>query len=108
MERKNAWRNYDETELKNLEALSLRYRRFLDDGKTERECVALAVALAEKKGYKSLADVIETGIAPKPGEGVYVNVMGKAVLLFLMGKAPLEKGVNIVGAHVDSPRLDIK
>ncbi len=108
MERKNAWSTYTKTDLKKLEDVSLRYRAFLDAGKTERECVSAAIALAEKAGYRDLADVIAAKGKLKAGDGVYVNVMGKAILLFLMGRQPLEKGVNIVGAHVDSPRVDIK
>ncbi len=108
MERKNAWKSYTEEELSAVEKMAVAYRRFLDAGKTERECVKQAVALAEGKGYRDLHECIAQGVSPKPGEGVYVNVMGKAVLLFLMGKAPVTQGINIVGAHVDSPRLDIK
>ncbi|MGI6173523.1 MAG: aminopeptidase [Christensenellales bacterium] len=108
MERKNAWKSYTEEELSAVEKTAVAYRRFLDAGKTERECVKQAVALAEEKGYRDLHECIAQGVSPKPGEGVYVNVMGKAVLLFLMGKAPMTQGINIVGAHVDSPRLDIK
>ena len=108
MERKNAWSAYTKTDLKKLEDVSVRYRAFLDAGKTERECVTAAIALAEKAGYRDLNRVIAEKGKLKAGDGVYVNVMGKAILLFLMGKQPLEKGINIVGAHVDSPRVDIK
>jgi len=108
MERPNAWKTYDQTQLNELEAISKKYRKYLDNGKTERECVTETVEMAEKAGYVNLADAIKTGTPLKPGAKVYVNCMGKAVMLFHLGKAPLTEGINIVGAHVDSPRIDIK
>ena len=108
MERKNAWKGYNEEDLKQVEDIAVRYRAFLDEGKTERECVTGAVKLAEAKGYRDLSAVIKEGKALKGGDKVYVNVMGKAICLFHLGKQPLEKGMNIVGAHVDSPRIDVK
>ena len=108
MERKNAWKNYTETDLQQVEDIAVRYRDFLDNGKTERECVSGAVKLAEEKGYRDLAAIIKEGTALTAGDKVYVNVMGKAIVLFHLGKQPLEKGMNIVGAHVDSPRIDLK
>ena len=108
MERPNAWKTYDQTQLNELEAISKKYRKYLDNGKTERECVTETVAIAEANGYVDLSDAIRTGTPLKPGDKVYVNCMGKAVMLFHLGKAPLTEGINIVGAHVDSPRIDIK
>ena len=108
MERKNAWKNYTETDLNAVEDIAVRYRAFLDEGKTERECVTGAVKLAEAKGYRDLSAVIAEGAKLNAGDKVYVNVMGKAIVLFHLGNAPLEKGMNIVGAHVDSPRIDLK
>ncbi len=108
MERPNAWKNYDDEALAMLEAVSVRYRDFLDHGKTERECVTETVAAAQKAGYVDLEQAIAQQRALKPGDKVYVNCMGKAVMLFHLGEEPLEKGVNIVGAHIDSPRIDIK
>ena len=108
MERKNAWKNYDEKALAALEALSLRYRAFLDGGKTERECVKEAVALAEKNGYSDLNAAIREGRRLNPGDKVYSVCMDKSIMLFHLGKKPLEAGINIVGAHIDSPRIDIK
>ncbi|MBQ4085018.1 MAG: aminopeptidase [Clostridia bacterium] len=108
MERKNAWKNYTEADLQQVEDIAVRYRDFLDNGKTERECVSGAVKLAEEKGYRDLAGIIKEGTPLAAGDKVYVNVMGKAIVLFHLGKAPLEKGMNIVGAHVDSPRIDLK
>ena len=108
MERPNAWKTYKKTDLKKVEQTASEYRRFLDNGKTERECAREAVEMLEKAGYISLKSVIEAGKKLKPGDKVYVNQMGKAVLVFLIGKKPLETGMNIVGAHIDSPRLDLK
>ena len=108
MERPNAWKTYKKADLKKVEQTAAEYRRFLDNGKTERECAAETVEMLEKAGYVSLKSAIEAGKKLKPGDKVYVNQMGKAVLIFLIGKKPLETGMNIVGAHIDSPRLDLK
>ena len=108
MERPNAWKSYDEQALQSLENISLGYRHFLDNGKTERECVAQAVEMAQKHGYVNLNDAIRAGKALRAGDKVYVNQMGKAIMLFHIGEKPLEQGVNIVGAHIDSPRIDLK
>ena len=108
MERKNAWTTYDEKDLQALEDVSKGYRAYLDGGKTERECVKETVAQAREAGYIDLAEAVAAGKKLKAGDKVFVNCMGKAVMLFHLGKAPLEKGINIVGAHIDSPRIDIK
>lgn len=108
MERKNAWKSYNEQELQELEAVCADYRRFLDEGKTERECVKTAIKLAEASGYRDMAEVIETGGKLNPGDKVYAQHMGKVIALFLIGEEPLEHGINILGAHIDSPRIDVK
>ncbi len=108
MERKNAWNTYTDLQLKELEDVAARYRRFLDGGKTERECVKRAVAHAQERGYVSLEQRIASGTPLRPGEKIYVSCMEKALMLFVIGEAPLEQGMNIVGAHIDSPRLDLK
>ena len=108
MERENAWKKYDKKALKELEALSVRYRNFLDNGKTERECADLAVELAKKNGYVSLEEAIKAGEKLKPGAKLWSAPMGKAIMLFIIGKEPMENGINIVGAHIDSPRIDVK
>ena len=108
MERPNAWLRYDENALQALEAVSRRYRTYLDQGKTERECVNETVELAQKAGYIDLKDAIREERALKAGDRVYVNCMGKAVMLFHLGRQPLAAGINIVGAHIDSPRIDVK
>ena len=108
MERKNMWEGYSEAELKELEAVNARYRECLDVAKTERECVKLTRRLAEEQGYQNLKTFIENGTSLKAGDKVYAECMGKTIVLFQIGKEPMEKGMNILGAHVDSPRLDVK
>ena len=108
MERKNAWLRYSDEQLQALEATSAAYRLFLDHGKTERECVTEAVEMAREAGYVSLSEVIRRGEPLKPGTKVYLAQMKKALLLFHIGEQPLEAGLNIIGAHIDSPRIDIK
>ena len=104
MERINAWKTYEKNDLEALEALSKRYRAFLDAGKTERECVREAVRLAKAQGFEDMR--LATSAAP--GDKLYLNWMGKALMLFIVGRAPLTEGANIVGAHIDSPRMDVK
>lgn len=108
MERKNMWEGYSEAELLELEELNARYRECLDAAKTERECVKLTRKLAEDNGYQNLNTLIEQGTSLKAGDKVYAECMGKTIVLFQIGKEPMEKGMNILGAHVDSPRLDVK
>lgn len=108
MARPNAWKSYDAQALQSLENISLGYRHFLDNGKTERECVAQAVEMAQKHGYVNLNDAVRAGKALRAGDKVYVNQMGKAIMLFHLGEKLFADGINIVGAHIDSPRIDLK
>lgn len=108
MERPCAWNSYDTDSLACLEALNERYRRFISENKTERECVAAAVKMAKDAGYKDLSEAVAAGQPVAAGDKFYVNTRGKALTLFCVGTEPLEAGLNILGAHVDSPRLDIK
>lgn len=108
MERRNAWLSYTEAEEKELEKLSMAYRHFLDAGKTERECVAQIIKEAEAAGYVSLKEKLANGETLKAGDKVYAVEMKKIIALFHIGQEPLEKGMNILGAHIDSPRLDVK
>ena len=108
MERPNAWKNYNKSELKKLEETAKEYRQFIDAGKTERECAAYAVSVLEKAGYLSLEKAVSDGKKLRAGDKVYLNKMGKAILIFIIGEKPLSEGMNIVGAHIDSPRLDLK
>ncbi|MEC4185435.1 aminopeptidase 1 [Adlercreutzia sp. R21] len=108
MERDVAWKNYDEAALDELEALAADYIDFISENKTERECATAAIAAAEDAGYDSLADLIAAGTPVGPGAKVWACAQGKAVILVHVGAAPLSEGMNILGAHIDSPRLDIK
>lgn len=108
MKRTNAWKTYNKKQLSELEKLCKNYLKFLDKGKTERECVRQIVKLAEEKGYSNLADIIKEKKTLVPGDKVYHVCMDKTVAMFRIGKQKLEKGMNILGAHIDSPRMDIK
>ena len=108
MERENAWNRYSKKNIEELENLCSDYRDFLDNGKTERECVSVTIKMAEEAGYKNLETVIKNGKKVKAGDKVYASYMGKSIVLFHIGKKPMEEGMNILGAHIDSPRLDIK
>lgn len=108
MEKKSVWEKYSKKDLDKLEKLCKKYRKFLSDCKTERECVTEIVRQAEEAGYRDLQDVIEKGEKLKAGDKVYAVCMKKAVAMFNIGKKPLEEGMNILGAHIDSPRMDIK
>ncbi len=108
MEHKVAWEKYSEQQLEELNALSSRYIDFISNNKTERRCFAAAVAQAEAAGYQPLAEAVKAGTALKPGDKVWAGVHGKSLILACIGTEPLEAGLNILGAHIDSPRLDLK
>lgn len=108
MERKYAWHEYTEADTQAMEALCKEYRDFLDNGKTERECIEQTIAKAEAVGYKNLKEFQNAGQPIKPGYKVYVVHMNKIIALFNIGTDSLEQGFNILGAHIDSPRLDVK
>ena len=104
----NAWTYYNDKDMKALEKLSADYIDFLSNGKTERECTELLVDMAEKAGYRNLDEVIRKAETLKAGDKVYVVNMGKALMMLNIGKDIVGDGMNILGAHIDSPRLDIK
>ena len=108
MERKNAWNEYSAKDLRALEDLCEEYKGFLSKGKTERLCTELAVEMAKKAGYHDLKEIIGNGKKLKAGDKVYAVNMNKMIALFQIGKEPLEKGMAILGAHIDSPRIDVK
>lgn len=108
MNRKTAWESYDEATLKEVFEFSEGYKEFISDCKTERECVQRIIKEAKKAGYRDLNQVILNEGVLEAGDKVYVNNMDKAVALILVGKEPLQNGMNILGAHIDSPRLDLK
>ena len=108
MDRKNAWTTYSKEELDRLEQVNTEYKNCLDAGKTERECVTLAVEKAKAEGYKDIRDIIKNGEEVKAGDKLYAVCMNKTIALFHMGTKPLTEGMNILGAHIDSPRIDVK
>ena len=108
MERKTVWNSYTAEDQQQLQQISDGYRAFLDKGKTERECVSQIIAMAQAAGYRDLAELSKSGEQLSAGAKVYAVCMKKAIALFHLGSAPLEQGMAILGAHIDSPRLDIK
>ena len=108
MESANLWKTYSENQLQELEKVNEDYKTYLDNGKTERECIREAVKMAKERGYKDLNDVIANGETLKKGDCVYAVCMDKTIAMFQIGEEPLENGMNILGAHVDSPRIDVK
>lgn len=108
MERPNAWKGYTKKQLKELEKLNKDYRAFLDAGKTERECITEIVKQAEAAGYRNLEEIIASKKPVKAGDKVYAVCMKKTIALFNVGTMSMEQGMNILGAHIDSPRMDIK
>ncbi len=108
MEKKNLWETYSAKQMKELEKLNQEYRDFLDNGKTERECIDRIVNTIEAEGYRELETLIKAGTRLKKGDKVYSVWMNKSIAMFRIGSEPLEEGMNILGAHIDSPRLDVK
>ena len=108
MEKKSAWEKYDDKAVQDVFDFSENYKKFISDCKTERECVTETIRLAKEKGYKDLKDVIANHETLTAGDKVYASHMGKTIALFQIGRQSLEYGMNILGAHIDSPRIDIK
>ena len=108
MEQKNIWENYSAEQLEELEKVNKEYREFLDNGKTERECIDTIVNTIEAEGYRELGSLVKAGAKLKKGDKVYSVWMNKSIAMFRIGEKPLEEGMNILGAHIDSPRLDVK
>ena len=108
MERKTAWEKYTRKQKTEVMTFAEGYRQFISDCKTERECVKEFVKIANNQGFKDLSKLIEKKGKLKAGDKVYLTNMGKAMVLLVIGKEPLENGMNILGAHIDSPRLDLK
>ena len=108
MKKDNLWLSYTQEDKKKAEEVCERYKSCLDQGKTERECVALAVQMAEERGYRDLDSVLRAGGAVRAGDRFYAVQMGKSAVFFQIGRKPLSDGMNILGAHIDSPRIDVK
>ncbi|MGL4344280.1 MAG: aminopeptidase [Cellulosilyticaceae bacterium] len=107
-EYKTPWASYTEEDKKALFSYAERYRTFISENKTERECVRSFVKVAQEQGYRDIETLIEAGEKVKAGDKVYANYNDKALLMFCIGTESLAKGFNILGAHLDSPRLDLK
>ena len=108
MERPNAWLDYTKEQLADLDRVCEGYKRFISDNKIEREVCAASIEQARAAGYRDLEELVAQGVALKAGDKVYASNHGKGVLLVQLGTEPLESGLNILGAHIDSPRLDVK
>ncbi len=106
--KQNIWTTYNDNQLKELHEINEKYKFCLNSGKTERECVELSVSMAKQAGYRDLQDVISAGESLKAGDKIYAVCMKKMVALFRIGEVPLSAGMNILGAHIDSPRIDVK
>ena len=108
MLKENIWKKYDAVEVSKVFEMGEDYKKFLSVSKTEREANKEIIRRAEEKGFHNIVDYIENGKALKPGDKIYADNRGKAVALFIIGKDSITKGMNILGAHIDSPRLDLK
>ena len=108
MERLNAWNTYDFEMHENCMEFAKDYMNFLNVCKTERECIDFFVEEAEKNGYVELGRLIAENKQLRAGDCVYSVWMDKSMVLFRIGEKPFEEGINILGAHIDSPRLDVK
>ena len=106
--RSNVWAAADHDKVKKVMAFAEEYKDFLNRAKTEREAVDHLVNEAEAKGYRELSSLVAAGESVKPGDRVYSVWMNKSIILFRIGTEKLENGMNILGAHIDSPRLDVK
>ncbi|MCM1386414.1 MAG: aminopeptidase [Bacillus sp. (in: Bacteria)] len=108
METKNTWETYDQKQVKKVDEFARQYMDFLDNGKTERECIDVIVNEIEKAGYQELSTLIKKKTSLKCGDKVYSVWMNKSIVMFQIGEKAMSEGLNILGAHIDSPRLDIK
>lgn len=109
MEKKNAWEKYPQGEKRDVVfAFAEEYRGFISECKTERECTTFIYRQAKDAGFQDLDELIAAGTAIKAGDKIIANNMGKGLALFVMGQKELETGMNILGAHIDSPRMDLK
>ena len=104
----NIWNTYSSDQLAELNEINEKYKSCLNAGKTERECVELSIRMAEAAGYRSIEEVLAAGDKLKAGDKVYAVNMNKMLALFRIGEEPLTAGMNILGAHIDSPRIDVK
>ncbi len=106
--RENAWKKYNEETIKDVFSFCEDYKDFISKCKTERECVNETIEIVKRQGDRDLNDYITSQTPLKPGDKVYANNYGKTIALFVIGKEPIEAGLKILGAHIDSPRIDLK
>lgn len=106
--KENIWTTYNESQLAELNEINEKYKECLNAGKTERECVELSIRMAEAAGYRRISDVAAAGDKLKAGDKIYAVNMNKMLVLFRIGEEPISGGMNILGAHIDSPRIDVK
>ena len=105
---KNIWNKYNAKQVKDIFKFCDEYKDFMSKCKTERECVKEVIRLAKAEGYKDIEEIINENKKLQPGDKIYANNKGKAIALFIIGNESMEKGLKILGAHIDSPRLDLK
>ena len=108
MREKEAWKKYSSEEKQQVMEFAETYRRFISDCKTERECVDEIKKQALQAGFEDMQEVIASGKKLQPGDRVFADNKGKSMALYIIGRQPMEQGLNILGAHIDSPRLDLK
>ena len=108
MNRRNVWLEADARKQKEIESFATDYKNFLDNAKTEREAIDAIVNEIEAAGYRELSTLRGGKTKLKKGDKVYSVWMNKSIVIFQVGAEPLENGMNILGAHIDSPRIDVK
>ena len=108
MKKEVAWKKYNENDINKLNELANDYKKFISNNKTEREITKEVIKRVEEKGFINLDELINNNTQIKPNDKIYVNNRNKSIALFVIGDEPLENGINILGAHIDSPRLDVK
>ena len=109
MARKNAWEKYPEGNMRDkVFEFAEEYRKFISSCKTERECTSQLYADAIKRGFVDIEELIASGKGVKAGDRIVANNMGKGLALFVIGEESIDSGMNILGAHIDSPRMDLK
>jgi aspartyl aminopeptidase len=105
---KNCWETTDPGEAEAAFGFAENYKKFLDKGKTEREFTALCVDILKREGFTSIEEALDQPGGLRPGAKLYRNIREKSLIFAVIGKEPLVRGLNIIGAHVDSPRVDLK
>ena len=108
MKKENLWLSYSKEQKEELNKVCDLYKKCLDEGKTERECVEVVVKMAKEHGYQDLNEAIKAQKKLSAGDKVYIVQMNKAIALFEIGSELISAGMNILGAHIDSPRIDVK